>query len=140
MKVVFDANVYVAEALLGQAASQMVAATERAAWRIYASGFVLDELERVMTELGFSQRLALLSRQRIIRRATLVEPGASRHAVTQDAADTPILQAAIAASADYLVTNDRHLFDLDPYEGLRIISMAAYHQLLVTEGHLSADL
>ena len=137
MKVFFDTNVYVAEALLGQMAEQLVEATERASWRTYASLYLLDELERVLTvKLGFSRRLAVLSRGRIIRRAKLVEPTASRHAVPGDPADNPILQAALAAGADYLVTNDSHLLALDPYEGLRIVSMDSYYQLLHNEGHL----
>ena len=137
MKVFFDTNVYVAEALLGEAAEEMVAATERAGWRIFASIYLLDELERVLTEsLGFSRRLAVLSRQRAVRRARLVEPGASRHVVPQDTNDSPILRAVLAAGADYLVTNDRHLLALHPYEGLQIISMADYRRLLTTEGLL----
>ena len=48
MKVFFDTNVYVAEALLGAAAVEMLAATEQASWRTYASAHVLDELERPM--------------------------------------------------------------------------------------------
>ena len=80
MKIFFDTNVYVAEALLGEAAEEMVAATERAAWRVYVSTYVLDELERVLTqELG------------------------------------------------------RHLLDLNPYEGLRIVSMTEYYAILVAE-------
>ena len=47
-----------------------------------------------------------------------------------------ILQAALAAGADYLVTNDRHLLALHPYEGLRIISMTDYFELLRSEGLL----
>jgi predicted nucleic acid-binding protein len=118
----------------------MVTATEVAGWRICASSYLLDELERVLTErLGFSQRLAMLTRQRIIRRAALVEPSASRHGVASDPADTPILRAAIEAGADYLVTNDRHLLDLHPYEGLRIITMTDYRQVLVNEGLLPAN-
>jgi uncharacterized protein len=139
MKVFFDTNVYVAEALLGHAAERMLEATERASWRIYASLYLLDELERVLTEkLGFSRRLAYLSRRRIVHRAKLVEPGASHHVVLEDPADSPILRAALAASADYLVTNDAQLLALDPYEGLRIISMNDYYQLLQGEGHLGS--
>jgi putative PIN family toxin of toxin-antitoxin system len=140
MRVFFDTNVYVAEALVGAGAAEMVTATEDAGWRICASTYLLDELERVLTEqLGFSQRLSMLTRQRIIRRAAVVEPGASRHAVAGDPADTPILRAAITAGADYLVTNDRHLLDLHPYEGLRIISMTDYRQILVNEGVLPTN-
>src|SRR5437870_1857881 len=123
MKIFFDTNVYVAEALLGVGAVKMIAATESASWRIYASDRVLDEVVRVLIEeLGFSRRLAWLSRRRIIRRATLIAPGASRHDVPDDSNDTPILCAALDAGADYLVTNDQHLLSLDPYEGLRIVA------------------
>jgi predicted nucleic acid-binding protein len=78
--------------------------------------------------------LAVLSRQRTLRRARLVEPGASRHVVPQDRDDSPILRAALAAGVDYLITNDRHLLALHPYEGLQIISMAEYRRLLAAEG------
>jgi predicted nucleic acid-binding protein len=54
MKVFFDTNVYIAEALLGGAAEQMVTATVDARWRIITNGYVLDETFRAMTEkLGF---------------------------------------------------------------------------------------
>ena len=135
MKVFFDTNVYVAEALLGEAAEEMVAVTAKAAWRIYASSYLLDELERVLTEkLGFTKRLSVLSRQRVARRASFVEARASRHEVPQDATDSPILRAALAAGADYLVTNDRHLLALNPYESLRIVSISDYRQILRAEG------
>ncbi len=64
----------------------------------------------------------------------MVTAGASRHSVPQDPKDGPILIAALAVGADYLVTNDAHLLALDPYEGLRIISMSAYYGLLENEG------
>jgi predicted nucleic acid-binding protein len=76
VKVFFDTNVYVAEALLGEMAERLIEATERAGWRTFASVYLLDELERVLTvKLGFSRRLALLSRGRIVRHSKLIEPG-----------------------------------------------------------------
>lgn len=140
MRVFFDTNVYVAEAILGEAAERMVEATQRASWRIYCSTVVLDEVERVLTvKLGFSRRFALLTQNRIIRRARLVEADVAIHDVPDDPADTPILSAAVAAGVDYLVTNDAHLLTLDPYRGLRIISMSEYQRLLVHEGLLTPE-
>ena len=137
MKVFFDTCVYAAEALLGEGAQQILEATERAGWRVYISSYLLDELERVLTvKLGFASRLSRLARRRIIRRAGLVDPPASRHVVPGDPADSPILQAALAAGADYLVTNDAHLLALHPYEGLGIISMSDYLKLLRNQGLL----
>jgi putative PIN family toxin of toxin-antitoxin system len=135
MKVFFDTNVYVAEALLGGAAEQMVAATAAARWRIFTSNYVLDETQRVITDkLGFSQRFGWLTRERVRRRATLVTASPGRHTVPQDPSDSPILLAAVAAGADLLVTNDAHLLKLNPYEGLKIVPMTDYFNLLVSEG------
>jgi len=95
-------------------------------------------------ELGANLGLRRLDRSsghataslRVAQRAALVEPGTSHHEVPGDVADTRILRAAVAAGVDYLVTNDRHLLGLDPYEGVRIISMDQYYQLLANEGHI----
>lgn len=131
MKVFFDTNVYVSEALLGDAAARMLEATARASWRIFISPYVLDEIERVMVaRLGSSRRFALLTRKRARRRAILIEPAPSRHRVPEDPDDSPILQAALAAGADFLITNDTDLLSLSPYEGLRILSMSDYYRLL----------
>jgi putative PIN family toxin of toxin-antitoxin system len=138
MKVFFDTNVYVAEAILGQAAERMVEATQRASWRIYVNDHVLDEVERVLTtKLGFARRFAILTQNRITRRAALVDSGAIRHAVPDDPNDSPILSEAIAVGADYLVTNDTHLLALNPYHGLRIVSMNEYQQILIQQGLLT---
>ena len=138
MKVFFDTNVYVAEAILGQAAERMLEATQIASWRIFSSSFVLDEVHRVLTiELGFSRRFASLTQTRIVRRAMLIEAGVVRHVVPDDPDDTPILSAAVDAGVDYLVTNDAHLLVLNPYRGMRIISMSDYLHLLVQEGLLT---
>ncbi len=138
MKVFFDTNVYVAEALLGAGAERLIAATVKGSWRVFTSRYVGEELERVLVEaLDCSPRFAFLSWKRVLRRATLIEPpGSSRHRVPDDPNDSPILQASLAAGVDYLVTNDAHLLNLSPYEGLRIVSLAKYHDLLADHGLL----
>ena len=139
MKVFFDTNVYVAEALLGGAAEQMLSTTALARWKILSSNYVLEETERVLTEkFGFSRRLGRLTRDRVRRRANMVVSRESRHVVPHDPTDSPILHAALAAGADWLVTNDSHLLAMNPYESLRIISMTEYFQLLIDEGHIAS--
>jgi putative PIN family toxin of toxin-antitoxin system len=138
MKVFFDSNVYVAEALVGGGAERLLAATAKAGWRIYTSAYVLAEVERALVgRLDSTRRFAVLARIRVRRRATIIVPPSSRHQVPDDAADSPILQAALAAGVDYLVTNDTDLLSLSPYEGLRIVSMRDYHHLLEASGLLA---
>jgi len=135
MKVFFDTNVYISEALVGKAAIQILTATEKASWRIYVNSYVLEEIEHVLLDyFGFSKRLATLTRERCRRRGIHVDQPISRHEVPNDPKDSPLLKAAITANVDYLVTNDKHLLELNPYEGLQIVSMTNYFELLVHQG------
>jgi predicted nucleic acid-binding protein len=115
----------------------MIAATKAAGWRIFCSEYVLDELVSVLTEYRhFSQRFAERTRRHIARRCSIVAAKPSRHQVPQDLKDSPILVAALTAGCDYLITNDSHLLELDPYESLRIISMTEFFQVLLDAGLL----
>lgn len=80
MKVLFDTNVYVSEALVGGLAESLIDATLKARWRAFTATYVLDELERVLREkLNFSPRVAALARQRARRRCELSVTPDSRH-------------------------------------------------------------
>ena len=134
MKVFFDTNVYVAEALLGKGAEKIQRAVSCARYRIYANDYVVEETMHVLTDyFGMSKHLAALTGQRIHSRATLVE-GHSKARVPEDPKDTPVLRAALACGAHYLVSNDHHLLSLDPYESLRIISMEEFLEVLRARG------
>jgi putative PIN family toxin of toxin-antitoxin system len=135
MKVVFDSNVYIAEALLGEGASELVRVTFTAGWRVGVADYIAGEVERVLLEkFKVRRRAAALTRKRILRRAFVVETALGRHAVLSDEADSAVLATALAYGADYLVSNDHDLRALHPYEGLHIVSMNEYRQLLRERG------
>jgi putative PIN family toxin of toxin-antitoxin system len=137
MKVLFDTNVYVSEALVGGLAEAIIDATRNARWRIFAAVYLLDELEHVLRDkLNFGARTAALARQRVKRRCEFTVVPASRHTVASDPKDSPILRAAIEAGVDYLVTDDRHLLQMHPYEGILILSMRDFAAVLRAQGVL----
>jgi uncharacterized protein len=41
--------------------------------------------------------------------------------VVEDSEDNKILESAVAAEADYLITSDRHLLKLESYKGIKIV-------------------
>ncbi len=135
MKVVFDTNVYIAEYLTGGLAERVIEATLDAGWRVYISDYLLDEFRRVMKEHFHQPQGRVARASHLLQpRSTLVQLPASHHRVEQDPDDSPILQTAIVASAHLLVSRDRHLLNLNPYESLQILSVASYHQLLQNLG------
>jgi predicted nucleic acid-binding protein len=50
--------------------------------------------------------------------------------VERDPKDDMIVATALAARAGYLVSGDRDLLDLDPYEGIRILTARAFLEVL----------
>ena len=51
-------------------------------------------------------------------------------AVSRDPKDDKFLATAVAAGAEYLVTEDNDLLVLDPYEGLRIVTAGRFLALV----------
>lgn len=97
MKVVFDTNVYVAEALGGETGRRIIDSTQRAAWHILVSQYIVDELFKVMTEdLGLPRRNAALASIRAVRRARLVEPARHRAMAFRPTRQTPLCSKPLA--------------------------------------------
>ena len=135
MKVLFDTNVHVADAIYGGSAARAITATLEARWKIFVCQTILTELERVITKkFNRSQSFANATVQMLRDVAEVAEERMTRHHVGGDSDDTPILRAAMAASVDYLVTGDTKLLALSPVEGVRIISLAEFLQVLQSHG------
>ena len=56
---------------------------------------------------------------------TLVRPMPGDRPVPADPDDDHVIGAALGARADAIATGDRHLLELDPYRGIRILAPAA---------------
>lgn len=67
--------------------------------------------------------------RRFLEQAEVVEPVETPRVVPEDPDDDKLVAAALAGSADAIVTNDRHLLRLDPYGWLRILRPAAFARL-----------
>jgi len=61
--------------------------------------------------------------------ATLIDAQTSLEAVS-DAADNPVLAAAVDGQADFLVTGDPHLLALKEYAGCQVVTPNLFLQLL----------
>ena len=57
--------------------------------------------------------------------ATVLKPS-ERISVVADEPDNRILECAVSANADVVVTGDRHLVDLKTYEGIDIVTLAVF--------------
>ena len=64
-------------------------------------------------------------------RVALITPGAILvEAVAVDPADDMVIACALEGQADFIISGDHHLTDLESYRGIKIIDPATFYELL----------
>jgi putative PIN family toxin of toxin-antitoxin system len=124
MKAVFDTNVFVSAFVVpGSQAERAVVLAQRRDVRLFTSVAILTELANTLRlkfgqdEEDIKQALRLVSRAAEIVRPT------TRLAVLDDDPDNRILECALAAEADLVVTGDRHLLRLRNFRGTAMVRL-----------------
>lgn len=127
MRVVADTNTVVSAFLWGGPPKAVLDAAREQRIQLFTSPALLAELEEVLGRLKFAERLAriestpatLLRQYRAligIVRPTVI-PRASR-----DPDDDQVLACALAADAELIVSRDKDLLTLSPFEGIPILT------------------
>jgi len=129
MNVVVDTNVVASAAIsLKGPPAEIIRAwrADRFSWVISAP--LLDELERVLTSHRLERYLTWSPEEvrefvgLIEEVATVVEPNRRISVIAEDLADNLVLEAAVEAKAEYIVTGDSHLLSLAEFEGIPVVS------------------
>ena len=130
MKVVFDTNVYVSTFLIsGSLAEDTFLHAQRRHATLFASIPILTETARVFrTKFHQSEEDVTAALKLIGRAATIVKPSV-RIMVLEDIPDNRILECALEAAADLIVTGDRHLLRLKTFQDVAIIRIADFLRL-----------
>jgi hypothetical protein len=137
MKVVLDANQYVSAVLkpASKPAELVQLALEKKV-TLLVSEPILEEIERVLSYPRL-QKVHQFAPEEIsqyvqnIREAATVTPGRLRiEAVKEDPADDKYLVCAVEGKANYIVSGDRHLRDLEAYGGIPIVDPATFLHLI----------
>jgi uncharacterized protein len=129
VKVVFDTNILVSAVVFpgGRAESALVRVIEERD-QLFISRAILDELLGVLAR-KFSRDAEELARVALLLSdiARTVRPRARLRVVSDDP-DNRVLECAIAARAELLVTGDKELLALGEYRGVRIVNLREYLQ------------
>lgn len=92
--------------------------------RLVLSPPLMQELERVLCYPKFA--LSNTEIHAIMRDvgtiSSTVDPPRSLDVIRDDPADNRVLECAIAAEADWIISGDRHLLELGSYEGILIVT------------------
>jgi|SRR3989304_914610 len=138
MRPVLDTNVIVSAVLSGGSPpDSILRAWRREAFQLATSAPLLSELETVLKREHIAKRLGWSPGERkafiadLREGATVVIPENRLQVVLADPSDNRVLEAAVAAQADYVVSGDQHLLGLKTCEGVQIVTPARFVAILV---------
>ncbi|MDD4307607.1 MAG: putative toxin-antitoxin system toxin component, PIN family [Thermoplasmata archaeon] len=131
MKIVLDTNVFVSALFWNGNERQVLNKCRTKELELIISPEILNEIDRVL-ELKFSvtddKRGDYL--RNIILVAKLVFPASRIGAIKSDISDNRILECAVDANAEFIVSGDGHLLSLAVYEGITILNASAFLKVL----------
>lgn len=127
MRIVFDTNIYIsALAIPGGNAEDAYLEAVHGTFELYASVAILAETARVLqTKFDWAEDKVREAIQAIGQVATVLRPQPTLH-ILKDEPDNRILECAIAAQAEFVVSGDRHLLVLKQHAGITMIFLADF--------------
>lgn len=123
MRVVLDTNIYIAAALQGHLAEDILRmATSAKLIKLVVSEEILNELqEKLLIKFNWLKEDVDRFLIRIRKIAGVVEVKERISIITRDPKDNKILECALAGEADLIVTLDQDLIKLKHFKGIGII-------------------
>lgn len=122
-----DTNVYISALNFGGKPRQLLEAAHAGLFELVVSDAILVEVERVLlTKFGWHPERIDAARRAVAAFTRRVAPARRIAAVPGDPDDDRILECAIASQSHLLVSGDKHLLRMGEFEGIRILTVAAF--------------
>ena len=128
IRVVLDTNVLISAILFGGKPRQILAKTIRREIQLCLSEPILEELKGVLRrpKFDYSPEAVRVILTELIGISDFVNPSKTLRVVSEDAEDNKILECAVEAGANYIITGDAHLLKLGGYRDIKILNAGAF--------------
>jgi len=123
LRVVLDTNVLISALAFQGIVRRVWGLAQEDKFTVFASPFILEELERNLIKLGLSPANISLLIDDVQNTARTIHPTSHTSVIEKDITDNRILECATDAKADVLVTGDiKHIRPLGFFEGIEILT------------------
>ena len=122
MRAVADTNVYISALNFGGTAEEVLTRARAGALELVTSPSILTEVEGVLIRKFHWSGSRAREATALIREFTrVVHPETPVRIVTEDEPDNRILECALAAEAEVIISGDTHLHQLRVFQGIPIM-------------------
>jgi putative PIN family toxin of toxin-antitoxin system len=131
LKIVFDTNIFISAFVIpGGKAEEAYLNVLRGNFNLYASVAILTETAQKLREkFGWEEGKITHLLKTIAKSATVIKTQPHLHLLV-DEPDNRILECAIAAKADFIVTGDKHLLSLKHFQNIKIARLSDFLEIL----------
>ena len=128
MKLVLDTNVYISAFLWGGKPKELLERAIEGKDQIYISRPIKEEIFEVLKRPSFniSEEILELLMSELDDMAELVTVNEKIRKLCRDVDDNAIIECAVCAKADYLITGDNDLLVLKRFQKTKIVRVAEY--------------
>ncbi len=131
MKIVFDTNIYISAFVIpgGKGEEAYLHALRRNV-ALYSSVAILTEAaQKLRNKFGWKEDRVVHLLKAIAKMATVLKTQPHVH-VLADEPDNRIIECALEAGADFIVTGDKHLLHLKRYQSVSIIKLTDFLKMV----------
>ncbi|MBS3061723.1 MAG: putative toxin-antitoxin system toxin component, PIN family [Candidatus Diapherotrites archaeon] len=123
MAVVLDTNVLISATFWPGASNHITLLAIEQKIRCFTSPEIMDEYSFIL-DRDFKQTKSEIEAKvsKVLSFHEVVNPGRRLEIVKDDPADNKIIEAALEAHADFIVTGDKHLLKIGEYNRIRIVT------------------
>ena len=131
-RVVLDTNVIISALNFGGKPAAVLDLARKNIVHNITSPYILKEAENVLrTKFCWDSKRVKRAIVLLAVASELVKPK-GRLRVISDVADNRILECAVTGKADFIISGDHHLTDLETFQKIKIVSPATFLNLIVS--------
>lgn len=131
IKVILDTNIYISAIIFGGNPKKILKLARAQKIKVFTSIQILLEIsEKLHKKFKLSEKDVAKILRGISKITEVVHPKIKLNIVKEDPSDNKILECALEANADYIVTGDKHLLKLKRFEETKIVTPSDFLKAL----------
>jgi putative PIN family toxin of toxin-antitoxin system len=133
VNVVCDTNVLISGVLFGGHAREILRLASRGVLINFISPGILREVDNVLRRSKFGLRPDHVLEIITLFKDTfeIVIPSIRVQAIRSDSEDNHVIEAALAARAEFIISGDKHLLELREWQDIHLISPAHFVETII---------
>ena len=132
-KITADTNIFISSFICVSAvAVKVIDLAEEGLCEIAVSEEIIKEFKRVAkVKFGWDEAQNTVAEEVLRGLCNVVKPSLKVNVVKIDPDDDSIIECALEARSEYIVTGDKHLLDIGQYKGIKIITTAEFVKMMM---------